>query len=543
MLMSLMPHSTHRNISFAAVAGLKDALAFGAPIVVRGQTVRELRNRVTVLRNPRERCVFVPNRGNNIAATIADTIWTIAGRNDIRWIAPYLPRAQDFSDDGTTWRGAYGPRLRSWNGVDQLHETRRLLLSDPATRRAVMALFDPTQDFADSLDIPCNNWLQWLIRDEQLNLTVGVRSNDIIWGFSGVNAFEWSTLQEMMAFWTKSEVGDATYLATSFHLYERHRDRAEKIVASFRGVTCYEFGLEPPPFKTEFADFGASVLKWFELEQRGRVEPDRPLDAIAALNDPFLGTCVELLRIHNGVTSGWSANQLAEQLSRIPPCDLTAAAYEQYARQLPALAESIADPRTSEFITAFRSGARPFAKIEPVLIEAIQQLHRRKNIEYGTSWKQRGEVISILANVARKVDRLALRPVEIGNDATAADFDCMVDLFVYLVKYRLFLAEQLGSDGASAEPKCGTALLSESVVAFDHAVTQFSGEADAIIVSETISNVAKQFDSLYSDVIAGEISLPQRAENVLVLARLVYSVLCAFARRSPALIDGLHPEL
>ena len=79
----------------------------------------------------------------------------------------------EFSDNGRTWHGAYGPRLRNWNGVDQIDETRRLLLEETATRRAVMSLYDPSRDFVKSKDVPCNNWLNWLVRDGKLHLTVG----------------------------------------------------------------------------------------------------------------------------------------------------------------------------------------------------------------------------------------------------------------------------------------------------------------------------------------------------------------------------------
>lgn len=40
------------------------------------------------------------------------------------------------------------------------------------------------------------------------------------------------------------------------------------------------------------------------------------------------------------------------------------------------------------------------------LREAIRQLHHEKNTAYRDAWKKRGEVISILANIARKIDRL-----------------------------------------------------------------------------------------------------------------------------------------
>ncbi len=60
--------------------------------------------------------------------------------------------------------------------------------------------------------------------------------------------------------------------------------------------------------------------------------------------------------------------------------------------------------------------------------EAVARLHRAKDAVYRDAWKRRGEVISILANIARKVDRL-----EYGLDgapATAGEswLDTAVDL-------------------------------------------------------------------------------------------------------------------
>src|SRR5260370_15928262 len=47
--------------------------------------------------------------------------------------------------------------------------------------------------------------------------------------------------------------------------------------------------------------------------------------------------------------------------------------------------------------------------------EAVARLHRAKDAVYRDAWKRRGEVISILANIARKVDRL-----EYGLDGAPA---------------------------------------------------------------------------------------------------------------------------
>ena len=73
--------------------------------------------------------------------------------------------------------------------------------------------------------------------------------------------------------------------------------------------------------------------------------------------------------------------------------------------------------------------------------EAVRRLHRAKDAAYRDAWKRRGEVGSILANIARKVDRL-----EYGLDgapATAGEswLDTAADLLVYCLKYQAYLAD------------------------------------------------------------------------------------------------------
>ena len=73
--------------------------------------------------------------------------------------------------------------------------------------------------------------------------------------------------------------------------------------------------------------------------------------------------------------------------------------------------------------------------------EAVRRLRRARDAAYRDAWKRRGEVISILASIARKVDRL-----EYGLDgapATAGEswLDTAADLLVYCLKYQAYLAD------------------------------------------------------------------------------------------------------
>jgi thymidylate synthase len=535
-----MSRMTHRNISFATVASLVDLISNGTVVEVRGSRVRELRNHLTVIERPRERCPFIPHRGNDIIASLAETLWVVAGRDDFGWLSAFLPRAARFSDDGTTWRAAYGPRLRNWNGVDQLAETRRLLMNDHLTRRAAMSLYDPDRDFVQSKDIPCTNWLHWLAREGKLHLTIGMRSNDVMWGFSGVNSFEWSILQDMMAFWIGAATGDATYLATSFHLYAHHDMRASKIVDHFTGVTCYEFGLTAPSFSTPFDQLDQVLATWFALESEVRNNPDRELEGVR-LGDQLLATALELMRIHHGARRGWSEGRLAEGLAQLPSCDLKAAAYEFYGRQHPSLLEAIPDPQIARFLTVYQQGdaALGSAWSTTRIVHAIKHLHTEKNSAYGKAWKKRGELTSILCNVARKVDRLeqhASTGAELDDESA---FDTAVDLFVYLLKYRLFLLDRAPIEISAAAFPNRHPPFSDDLAAFDESADSYAvRQLPTRRPDEITSEIVATFERLHW-LAEGSASIMERLTAVSEVAELAFDLVLALARERPHLVGTL----
>lgn len=531
----------YRNISFATAESFRTVLDEGTTVTVRDHETRELRNRVTTLLTPRERCVFLPGRKNSVFAQVAETMWVIGGRNDVPWLSRYLDKAPDFSDDGgATWRAAYGPRLRAWpGGVDQLAEWRRLLLEDRQTRRAVGVIFDPARDFVESLDIPCNNWISWLIRDDKLHMNVAVRSNDAMWGFSGVNAFEWSVLQEMMAVWVGASVGEATFFATSYHLYDRHYERARAVADRFYGVSPYDFGVTPPPFRTSWNLFPAALAHWFAAEEGLRDDPDAPLLEGLALNDPFLLSTLRLLRLKWGAAA-WSPDRLRSELGALPQDDFTAAAYEQLGRTRGDLLVEIPQPGIHAFNIACRTSSTAdtgrFAA-------ALKALHARKNASYGASWKRRGERVSVLPNIARKVDRLetfASTGVQLDGETI---LDTAIDLFVYAAKYRLLLAEGPEAERGVA-PQGAASPFSDHDDNFDYLVdaTEFVAPEAADLAGQ-IGVVVSHFETIWRTAEAGApVRERQRLAQELALeaARLVAIVA---AGHTKAVADFVHQEL
>ena len=225
-----MPDRVYRNATAAFRGLLTELRGQGEWVESRTESTYELRAVTFSIQRPRERCIVDSERHNNVFASIAETLWVLAGRDDLKYLSTYLPRALEFSDDGATWRGAYGPRLRAWGAVDQVASAIEILREHPLSRRAVISIFDPARDLEPSRDIPCNNWLQFLIRDGKLEMHVVARSMDIVWGFSGINSFEWSVLHELIAVALGVEVGTQTYFVGSLHLYEKHLSRADAIL-------------------------------------------------------------------------------------------------------------------------------------------------------------------------------------------------------------------------------------------------------------------------------------------------------------------------
>ncbi len=76
----------YRNISYAVVGSVQDLLRDGTDVVVKDELTKELVARNTRLERPLERYLFVPRRHHDITSQFAESMWVLAGRNDIGWL-------------------------------------------------------------------------------------------------------------------------------------------------------------------------------------------------------------------------------------------------------------------------------------------------------------------------------------------------------------------------------------------------------------------------------------------------------------------------
>ncbi|HKB47282.1 MAG TPA: thymidylate synthase, partial [Ktedonobacterales bacterium] len=256
------------------------------------------------------------------------------------------------------WRGGYGPRLRNWSGVDQVREVVHTLRRSPESRQAVIVLFDPARDNTASRDIPCNNWLRALVRQGRVDVSVALRSNDIMWGFSGIDTFAWSVLQELIAHATSTDLGTTSYFIDSLHLYERHYARAERILADRRCHTLYDFGFTSPQFSTSLEALDDNLTAWFILEDRIRRAEEIPASEWSTVSDDLLGTFLRLVAIYNRFLDGAERSELGEQVAALPESDLKVGAIEYLTRRLNDRACVPLTPHEQAFFAYFWNGAQ-----------------------------------------------------------------------------------------------------------------------------------------------------------------------------------------
>jgi hypothetical protein len=186
---------------------------------------------------PIERVLFYPERDANPFFHLFESLWMLAGRDDLKFVQQFNSRMEEFSDDGVSLHGAYGYRWREYFSIDQLTKILSHLEKEPNSRRAVLQMWSPTDlskivDYPHSKDVPCNTQVYFKIRNNKLHMTVTCRSNDIIWGTYGANAVHFSVLQEYMATKLGISIGTYYHLSDSFHAYEEVFDKTCKILDS-----------------------------------------------------------------------------------------------------------------------------------------------------------------------------------------------------------------------------------------------------------------------------------------------------------------------
>ncbi len=176
--------------------------------------------------NPRARLSRTEKKGT-LFSCLGELLWYMSKSKSLRFISYYLPNYREYSDDGRTIYGGYGPRLFKMAGNNQVANVLALLRERSDSRRAVIQLFNAVDIAENHKDIPCTCTLQLMIRRGRLDMLTSMRSNDAFIGLPH-DVFCFTMLQEMMARSLGLELGTYKHAIGSLHLYDEHAASARQ---------------------------------------------------------------------------------------------------------------------------------------------------------------------------------------------------------------------------------------------------------------------------------------------------------------------------
>lgn len=235
-------HLIPRTATAAWLNTLSDVLSYGGVVSPRGkETVEVLQHSICVdLLRP---VVIAPSRKLSQKFLGAEAFWMLTGDDRVRTIAPYNQNISQFSDDGVTFYGAYGPRIH-----DQIGYVVNKLVEDRDTRQAGLTTW--RKNPPATKDVPCTIAMFFSIRDGMLNSHVFMRSSDA-WLGVPYDVFNFSMVALLVACRLNARAdaegkprvvpGNLFLTSASRHLYKENWVPAQRVLEVESGKTN-----EPP---------------------------------------------------------------------------------------------------------------------------------------------------------------------------------------------------------------------------------------------------------------------------------------------------------
>lgn len=199
-------------------------ITHGIEVSPRGQKTIEVENFQYTFPPFVRFCNFT-SRNLKMSYIKKEFLWYLKGDKHDLSIADSAKLWNSFIDEGGIIHSNYGQYI--FGELNQFDYVIRALSQDKDSRRASITILQPYHVLKEKIvDVPCTYGLAFRIRNNKLNMTVKMRSNDAYFGF-GSDVPIFSFIHEMMLnalreFYPDLEYGDYCHFVESFHIYEQH---------------------------------------------------------------------------------------------------------------------------------------------------------------------------------------------------------------------------------------------------------------------------------------------------------------------------------
>lgn len=168
--------------------------------------------------HPERRIITTPWRKFNPGYAEREWQWYLSGDRSVAEIKKYASIWDKMHGGDNIVNSNYGWQ---WMRNNQLGKVIDQLRQDPHTRQAWFSIFDGKEKEQYTYDAPCTLAVGFDIVDGFLNMTVLMRSNDLVYGFCN-DQYCWTKLQERVADELGIKIGSYTHYARDMHIYEKH---------------------------------------------------------------------------------------------------------------------------------------------------------------------------------------------------------------------------------------------------------------------------------------------------------------------------------
>lgn len=205
----------------------------GNVLAPRGEKIIEKEDVQFMLDMNASPCTAFAARKFNLEYAKHEFIWYLRGNRFDTYIEKYASAWPKLKQDDGGYYSNYGQYLFGDGQIDWVIDQ---LIKDMDTRRASCVLLRREHLFDGNKDVVCTYGLNFRVRQGRLNMSVSMRSNDVIWGTTN-DVFAFSMLYNIVyAYlrWSKYATlqrGTYTHKVDSLHAYERHWKMLEDIVA------------------------------------------------------------------------------------------------------------------------------------------------------------------------------------------------------------------------------------------------------------------------------------------------------------------------
>ena len=205
----------YNNANEAYEALLHDAIALGIDF----DDTKALFNCGFYINNPMDNHITNKQRKWSLKYAEAEWQWYLSGDPSISKLGELYgkipPIWEKMADSEGNVRSNYGWQ---WKRNAQIDYVTAKLKTNPKTRHAAISIFDGKEFDTYRNDTPCTYAVQFTIINNELCMSVYMRSNDIWYGFCN-DQYQFSSLQQMVADRLNLEIGWYYHHAHNMHLY------------------------------------------------------------------------------------------------------------------------------------------------------------------------------------------------------------------------------------------------------------------------------------------------------------------------------------